>query len=94
MIISDLLEEQAHLKQLMASAKDDICKAPEGSLRVTHVNGKPRFRHRQSKSDRSGTYIPKDQIHIAQALAQKGYAEKIIKAITPRMELLDFAHMA
>ena len=89
MLIDKLQAEKLRLEELMLSAEKDIHNAPEGSLRITQTGGEYRFRHRETKSDRNGTYLTKDQINIAQALAQKAYAEKFKKAVEPKLELIN-----
>ena len=86
MILEDLQKEQLRLEALLMSAKKDLEQAPQGSLRITHTDGKVRFRYRENTKDRSGTYIPKDQLSTAKALAQKAYADKFIKTITPKLD--------
>ena len=89
MITEYLENERQRLESLMLSANDDIESAPEGSLRITHTDGKVRFRHKVSTKDRSGTYLRKDQLPIAMALAQKAYADQFIKNITPKMDMIN-----
>lgn len=88
-MIDKLQAEKQRLEKLSLYAENDIHNAPDGGLRVTHSEGKARFRHRKSKADRNGAYIPRDQLSIAQALAQKTYAEKFIKTINPKLDLID-----
>ena len=88
-IINQLQEEKHNLEKLLRYAEQDKGSAPEGRLRVARSGAYPEFYHRKSKGDRLGSYIPKDQISIAQALAQKSYAEKIINTAAPKIELIE-----
>ncbi|WP_024866498.1 hypothetical protein [Butyrivibrio sp. FCS014] len=88
MILEDLRKEQLRLESLLMSAKKDMEQAPQGSLRITHTDGRVRFRHRENTQDRSGIYIPKDKLSIAKALAQKAYAGKFIKTIAPKLDMI------
>lgn len=85
LIITYLREEQRRLEKLLQSAQADVEEAPMGALRVAEKKDHHEFYHRQSKDDRSGDYIRKDQLSTAKALAQKAYAEKFIKTITPKL---------
>ena len=89
MIVDYLRKEQQRLESLYLSIQKDIDKAPQGSLRITHTGGKPRFRHRENSEDRTGTYISRENVQLAKALAQKAYAEKIKKIIAPKLELIE-----
>lgn len=88
-IINYLQEERHRLEKLLLSAEKDMKDAPKGCLRVARGGKNPEFYHRESKEDRIGTYISRDRQSIAQALAQKTYAEKFIKTITPKLDLID-----
>ena len=88
-MINYLQEERHRLERLLLSAKQDKEHAPEGCLRVARGGKNPEFYHRETKEDRIGTYISRDRQSIAQALAQKTYAEKFIKTITPKLDLID-----
>ena len=89
MLIEELLKERERLAALLVSAGRDIENAPEGSLRISHTTSKPEFYHRKLSEQRRGTYIPKNQIQTAQALAQKNYAEIIEKSINTKQKLID-----
>ena len=96
MILEELLRERERLEFLLSSAMQDTTGKPEGSLRISKGRSahdkdltNVRFYQRKSQSDRVGTYIPKDKLQIAQALAQKTYAEKLTKTITPKLEMVN-----
>ena len=88
-IIDYLQEEKQRLEKLLQSAIQDKDRAPEGCLRVARKGDHPEFYHRASKEDRLGCYIHKDRIDIAQALAQKTYADRFIKSLNPKLDLID-----
>ena len=73
----------------ISSCGKDSKKYPKEIAESANEISLARFYHRESKSDRLGTYLPKDQLHIAQALAQKSYAEKFKKAVEPKLELIN-----
>lgn len=88
-IITYLQEEKRRLEKMLLSAEHDKNNAPAGCLRVARSGQYQEFYHRKSKQERGGSYIPKDKIDVAQALAQKTYAEKFIKTVTPKLDLID-----
>lgn len=88
-IITYLQEEKLRLEKMLLSAEHDKNNAPEGCLRVARSGQHQEFYHRKSKQERGGSYIPKDKIDVAQALAQKTYAEKFIKTVAPKLNLID-----
>ncbi len=89
LIIGYLQEERKRLEKLLLTAEQDKENAPEGCLRIARGGKNPEFYHRRQKEDRLGAYIPKGKIEIAQALAQKTYAKRFIKTVTPKIDLID-----
>lgn len=75
-------------KQVDDSAKD----VPEGHLRVCKRNGIPRFYHMTNDPEdkyRNGTYIRKDNIALAKALAQKDYNQSVYKLVKKELSKLE-----
>ena len=89
MFLDELLFERANLKQLEERASEDLSSSPPGSLRIAHTKSRPSYYHREVPSDRKGKYIKKSDIRLAQALAQKGYAQKVIGAVEPKITEID-----
>ncbi len=89
MLREKLFKERERLKAMLVRVGQDKEKAPEGSLRISHISTNPEFYHREQSQNRRGTYIPKDQIETVRALAQKAYAQEIEKIISSRIELID-----
>ena len=85
-----LLEaERRMLLNMLTLAKKDLTNCPPGKLR-TKINKKtPVYYYRKSPSDKYGTYIKSKDRKLAIALAQKGYAEDMIKIIEKRISILD-----
>ena len=74
---------------MLTLAKKDLTNCPPGKLR-TKINKTTRvYYYRKSPSDKYGTYIKSKDRKLAIALAQKGYAEDMIKIIEKRISILD-----
>ena len=53
--------------------------APAGSLRITNRKSYTQYYWRKDAKDTNGTYIHKENIDVAKALAQKEYNKKLLK---------------
>lgn len=91
MIIESLSKERERLYTLLKAAERDVKKAPEGNLRITHGTTYPQFYYRETKSERNGIYISRENMSLAQALAQKAYAEKFERGVRDKLALIDQA---
>ena len=85
-----LLEaERKMLINMLTLAKKDLTNSPPGKLRTKINKTTPVYYYRESPSDKYGTYIKSKDRKLAIALAQKGYAEDMIKIIEKRISILD-----
>ena len=87
--IRHLLE--AREEQLMKIKKEkeiSLASAPEGTLRVCSHGNRMQYFLRNDPKDFSGSYIGKKDRHIAQALAQKDYDEKVLKAVGKELKAI------
>ena len=79
--IKTMLETRKHhLSKLKEEKLKSLTNTPTGSLRLCHSGNRIQFYHRTISSDRIGNYIRKQDIQLAQALAQKDYDKKILNA--------------
>ena len=75
---------------ILAKAQNDLVDAPEGRIRSA-INKKRnyiQYYHIIDKSDCAGKYINKKNIDLAKALAQKKYAQNVVKKMSRMKELL------
>ncbi len=85
-----LLEaERKMLLNMLTLAKKDLTNSPPGKLRAKINKTTPVYYYRESPSDKYGTYIKSKDRKLAIALAQKGYAEDMIRIIEKRISILD-----
>lgn len=77
------------LLNMLTLAKKDLTNSPPGKLRTKINKTTPVYYYRESPSDKYGTYIKSKDRKLAIALAQKGYAEDMIKIIEKRISILD-----
>lgn len=63
-----------------------INKSPAGTLRIAQSNGSAQYYH--VKTIAPGDYIPKEDLDLAKALAQKAYDKKVLKQISKQVDLL------
>ena len=77
------------LLNMLALAKKDLTNSPPGKLRTKINKTTPVYYYRESPSDKYGTYIKSKDRKLAIALAQKGYAEDMIRIIEKRISFLD-----
>ena len=79
-----LLQEQKHLEKIVMQAKTNLSTEPEGHLRISIDQNKPRYY--QCINDSKGIYIPRDEKELPRRLAQKGYNEAVIKKGETRLK--------
>ncbi len=77
------------LLNMLTLAKKDLTNSPPGKLRTKINKTTPVYYYRESPSDKYGTYIKSKDRKLAIALAQKGYAEDMIRIIEKRISILD-----
>ncbi|MCQ2090431.1 MAG: hypothetical protein MJY93_09290 [Fibrobacter sp.] len=63
-----------------------INKSPAGTLRISQSHGSVQYYH--VKTIAPGDYIPRENLDLAKALAQKTYDEKVLKQVLKQVNLL------
>lgn len=72
-----LLAEQYKLENIINTTKARLDAAPEGNLRLSKSHGYVQY-YCYEDEKRGGNYITKENITLAQQLAQKSYDEKVL----------------
>lgn len=86
-----LLRRAEELTNIIDTAGLCIKQAPNGTLRITKSKGTIQYYHRENKEDKAGKYIRKSNRNLANRLAQKDYAAKIIEhAIKERNDIVNY----
>ncbi len=86
----ELENRKKHLLQITHSVSHALTKSPTGYLRVNHTsNGQIKYYKRDDPKNKTGHYIPKKDIHIAHALAQKDYHKKILLAANNELNFIN-----
>lgn len=86
------IEERIHFLTMVAEkAENMLMNAPEGILRLSGSKEKPQLYHRKNKKDKNGKYIRKNQMPLAEELAQKMYCERILKEAKRELHYLNKA---
>ena len=70
------------LERAIKMANKELKRAPEGWLRISKSGNRDRFYRVTEKHEMKGQYIPKGNMQAVKALAQKDYAERVLKAAT------------
>ena len=79
MLKTELLRRKIELDKLISTIEKSLSVAPEGTLRIAHNGNRMQYYHRETPQDIKGTYIPKEKLSLAQALAQKDYDSRLLK---------------
>ena len=87
-IRKELQERKEYLEKLLSDHEENMISIP-GTLRITHNGGLPYYYHRESKTERYGTYISKKNIKLAKSLAQKDYNQKMISTIKKELAAIN-----
>lgn len=81
------LEKRKKYLQKLLNQIDNIAHTfPEGTLRVSKINGIPRYYHMTRPGDTKGNYIQKKNQNLAAELAQKDYLQKMYRQIKKELE--------
>ena len=87
--INDFLKNRDdYLERIEKETINRLRSSPDGSLKVSESKGKIQYYHRKCQSDRSGKYIPKKDIDLVKALAQKAYDKELYKTIHDEREAI------
>ena len=79
-----LLEEQFRLERVIRETKARLENAPEGRLRLSKSHNHIQYYY-CTEENKSGDYIPKEHVMLAQQLAQKSYDYKILRLAEKRI---------
>lgn len=86
------LEKELHeLEILRKDIEGQLEEAPEGALRIARNKGKAlyyQYNKEQPGAYRTGTYIKKDNMELAKALAQKDYNRKLLLLFDEELKLI------
>ena len=88
-IKDELLKRKNEYTRLTEDVSRQILGAPPGALRMNKNKGRNQFFHRESPSDRLGTYIPANEMDLVRKLAQKGYDQKLLKSLQQEINAID-----
>ena len=84
------LENEAHRLQLIKENADrNLVEVPDGYLRLGKSQGCVQYYHCEKGGHHNGVYIPKKELHLAKALAQKTYDEKVLKRASKRLSQIE-----
>ena len=72
-----IVERKNGIDNLVDRLTLELDDAPAGSLRITNRKSYTQYYWRKDAKDTNGTYIHKDNIDVAKALAQKEYNKKL-----------------
>lgn len=85
MLKTVLLRQKEELEKLILIIEKSLSGAPEGTLRIAHNGNRMQYYHRKTPQDVKGTYIPKEKVSLARALAQKDYDSRILKQVKEKL---------
>ena len=77
------------LRDEIEARKTAIERAPEGTLRAIRYGNSFQYYNRTEAKDTHGIYIPKKELKLAGALAQKAYDKKFVAQAAKELEILD-----
>jgi hypothetical protein len=87
--LKEMLENEVqHLTRIKSVVDKRLLGAPEGTLRITKSNNCIQYKQRID-SESKEIHIKKENITMAQQLAQKGYDQKVLKLVTRRLKQLE-----
>lgn len=87
-IEKELKKRETLLLKWKKQTETALINAPEGSLRLCKHGQTTQYYHRTAPHDVNGTYIPRREKYLAQALAQKDYNQKILVAIEKELKAI------
>lgn len=78
-----LLEEKVKLEKIIKETKGRLAIAPEGTLRLSKCQKRVQY-YQYTGDKKKGVYITKDNLELAQKLAQKSYDERVLRPAEKR----------
>ena len=85
-LIYQLNKRKLYLQKLLNEIENRMQNLPQGTLRVSKMNGIPRYYHITSKGDTKGKYILKKNKKMAEQLAQKDYMQRVYQCAKTELE--------
>lgn len=73
-----MLQRKAALEKLIGMLSEKVKNYPEGTLRIVDKKSYFQYYWRKEACDTNGTYIPKEYMATAKALAQKDYEQRVL----------------
>lgn len=90
MLKTELLRQKKELERVISIVEKSLSTAPVGTLRIAHKGKKNAYYHREVPQEIKGTYIPKEKLPLAQALAQKDYDSRLLKQAKENLSNINF----
>lgn len=94
-LLYELNKRKIHLEKVLNYIEEALTKVPQGNLRISRMQGIPRYYHMTRVGDTKGKYIKKKDIELAKGLAQRDYllqlrrrAHAEINMVTNHIDLL------
>ena len=87
--IKEMASYKSVIDDLILQKQELIGKAPAGTLRVIKNRKSYQYYQRSDVNDREGTYIPRKDHAVAEALAQKDYDIKLLKALENQQKAIE-----
>ncbi len=87
-ILRLMKEREAKLKKAIAKAELERGSFPEGRLRISNSNNRPRYYKMMQSGDTKGEYIVKEKRYEAKVLAQKDYNRHFLRIAKEELERL------
>ena len=85
-LIYQLNKRKLYLQKLLNEIENRMENLPQGTLRVSKMNGIPRYYHMTSTGDTKGKYILKKNKKLAEQLAQKDYMQRVYQCAKTELE--------
>ena len=77
--IQEILNKKLRLEKAIATAEGIVSSSPDGALRISSCRGAICYYHTSQKGDTLGKYIHTANHTLTEQLAQKAYAEKVLR---------------
>ena len=78
---ADLDNRLTYLQKLQLIIEEKLGKFAEGTVRICSSGGRVQYYHRRTASDRSGTYLRKEDADLIKELVDKDYYRRLDRAI-------------
>ena len=88
-ILKRMKERTEMLRKAVARAEHDYGKYPEGHLRVSYSNNRPRYYLMTKPCEANGKFIKKSERGLAEKLAMKDYNEDFLKEAVAELGILE-----